>query len=555
MIKKLELLYGRKAADLDLKIQALVKVYQKQMNLDKATRKISEKDSILITYADSVVHEGEESFKTLNRFLATYIKTSFSGVHILPFYPYSSDDGFSVIDYNQVKASFGDWSDLDVMGESYDLMFDAVINHISQLSDWYKGFKEGLPDYKDFFILCDPSLDYSKVVRPRALPLLTPVTIGGQEKYVWTTFSDDQIDLNYANPEVFLKVLEVLLAYMSHGAKLIRLDAIGFAWKEPGTTCIHLPQTHLLIQLMREVLQKVKEDIVIITETNVPHKENVSYFGDGHNEAHMVYQFPLPPLTLHALLTGDGGHLTDWADHLEPLTDETTFFNFLASHDGVGLRPVEGMLDSTQVQIMVDAALRNGGRINYKNNSDGTKSPYEMNINYMDALHLEGDDSLLHYNRFLAAQGILYSMIGVPGVYIHSLLGSGNDLEGMETSGINRRINREKLLDEVVAKELGEEGRRSYVYSKNVQMLRARGEEAAFNPFGRQKVLRLHKSVFAIERYSVDERSQVLVLINLTKEAITLNREISGIDLITKRSYDTTEITLKPYEVLWIKEI
>lgn len=553
MMKKLELLYGREATNLEIRIQQLIETYRHRMKTDRPPRKLSEKDSILITYADSIRHGDEKSFKTLNRFLENHVKKAFSGVHILPFYPYSSDDGFSVVDYCQVKEDFGDWADLDLMGETYDLMFDAVINHISQFSAWYEGFKAGDPTYKDFFILCDPALDYSEVVRPRALPLLTPVTVEGKDAYVWTTFSDDQIDLNYGNPEVFFKILEVLFEYVSHGAKLIRLDAIGFAWKELGTTCIHLPQTHLLIQLMREALIQLKEDIVIITETNVPHKENISYFGNGHNEAHMVYQFPLPPLTLHALLTGDGHYLTAWAQSLEGLSDETTFFNFLASHDGVGLRPVEGMLDSGQVQVMVDAALRNGGRINYKNNSDGTKSPYEMNINYMDALRLDEDDDQKHQKRFLAAQAILLSMIGVPGVYIHSLLGSGNDIPGMELSGINRRINREKLEDERLTKELGQEGRRRSIYRQMLKMLEVRAKESAFNPFGRQKVLTLDQGVFAVERYSIDGRSKVLVLINLQGDDIRLNEEVKGRDLITNETYDTNKMVLKAYQVLWIK--
>ena len=554
MLKKLELLYGREAMALEAEIHQLIKSYKARIGSENLARPLSEKDSILITYADSLHRGNEKTLKVLNDFLAAYVKETFSGVHLLPFYPYSSDDGFSVIDYCKVKEDFGEWSDLEAMGESYDLMFDAVINHISQHSAWYEGFKEGDPAYKDFFTVSDPTLDYSQVVRPRALPLLTPVMIEGEKKHVWTTFSEDQIDLNYANPKVFLKVLEVLFEYVCHGAKLIRLDAIGFAWKTVGTTCIHLPETHSLIQLMREALQEVKEDVVIITETNVPHKENVSYFGDGHNEAHMVYQFPLPPLTLYALLTGDGSKLTEWADSLEPLTNETTFFNFLASHDGVGLRPVEGMLDKTQVQVMVDAAIRNGGRINYKNNSDGTKSPYEMNINYMDGLRLEGDTDDLHCKRFLAAQSILYSMIGVPGVYIHSLLGSGNDLEGMTSSGINRRINREKLDYDLLATALSEEPRRKVIFETNKHLLAIRSGEKAFNPFGRQVVLKLETGVFALERYSVDDGSKVLVLINLLSDPLRVEKRVKGIDLITCKRYDTQNLLLKPYEVLWIKE-
>lgn len=553
MLKKLEQLYGREAGEVGNRINDLVRTYQEKLG-KIPVRQLSEKDSILITYADSIIHEEEKTLQTLSNFLKGYVGEAMTGVHILPFFPYSSDDGFSVVDYLSVKEEFGDWSDLSNLGQDYDLMFDAVINHISQYSLWYEGFKKGDPAYKDFFILCDPEKDYSQVVRPRALPLLTPTNIEGEEAYVWTTFSDDQIDLNYANPEVFLKITEVLLTYVSHGAKLIRLDAIGFAWKELGTTCIHLPQTHLLIQLMREVLVSVKEDLVIITETNVPHKENIRYFGDGDNEAHMVYQFPLPPLTLHALLTGDGSKLMDWVANLDGNGEETTFFNFLASHDGVGLRPVEGILEVKDIEVMLASVNRNGGRVNYKNNSDGSKSPYEMNINYMDALRMAEDSDDLHIRRFLAAQGILYSMVGVPGVYIHSLLGSGNDIEGMESSGINRRINRKKLDYTQLVTELNSQGRRQAVLTGNKALLTARSKSSAFSPFGEQEVIKEQPGLFSIRRFSPDGRASVLVIINLTDRLLATEMTVSGVDLLTERQFDEEIVLLEPYDVLWIQE-
>ena len=554
MLNKLEQLYGRKAAAIESEIKDLTDRVRRDLGDQDHLRQLSEKDSILITYADSITNGQEKTFRTLKTFLDSHVGKAVSGVHVLPFYPYSSDDGFSVVDYLAVNEAFGDWSDVRELSKDYDLMFDAVINHISQYSAWYEGFKNGDPAYEDFFIVCNPEEDYSHVVRPRALPLLTPVVLKGEEKYVWTTFSEDQIDLNYANPKVFVKILEVLLTYVAYGAKLIRLDAIGFAWKEIGTTCIHLPQTHMLIQLMREALVSVKEDLVIITETNVPHEENISYFGNGYDEAHMVYQFPLPPLTMHALLTGDGTELSKWADSLEPLSEETTYFNFLASHDGIGLRPVENTLNKDQVQVLLDAVQRNGGRINYKNNSDGSQSPYEMNINYMDGLGMVGDSETLHERRFLAAQAILYSMVGVPGIYIHSLLGSGNDIEGMESSGINRRINREKLVLSNLEEALGQQGRRANILSANKTMLRIRGGEKAFNPFGLQEVVFDDPGILVLRRYSTDGKEKIVATINLTSEEKTLQSHLSGRDLLSDDVYDNETVSLKPYQVRWIKE-
>ena len=349
--------------------------------------RVTEQDVVLITYGDQIQEPGKPPLETLGEVLTTLISPTINCIHILPFYPFSSDDGFSVIDYEQVNPEWGDWQDIEHLGRHFRLMFDAVINHISQHSRWFQAFLRGEPPYTDYFIAADPAADLSTVIRPRTLPLLTPVDTADGLKHVWTTFSADQIDLNYANPQVLLEILEVLLSYVGHRARLIRLDAIGFMWKEIGTTSLHLPQAHRIIQLMRAMLDVVAPDVVLITETNVPHVENISYWGDGHNEAQLVYNFTLPPLTLHAFQTGDTRLLSRWAATLQTVSAETGFFNFMASHDGIGLRPLEGILDAAAIQAMVNRTLAHGGRVSYKTNRDGSQSPYELNIVYFDALN------------------------------------------------------------------------------------------------------------------------------------------------------------------------
>jgi sucrose phosphorylase len=308
------------------------------------------------------------------------------GIHILPFYPWTSDDGFSVTDYRKVDSNLGEWKDITSMQNNFRLMFDGVINHISAESEWFKGFLRDDPPYRDYFITVDGDPDLSQVVRPRALPLLTSFNTPSGEKRVWTTFSADQIDLNFKNPEVLFEILDIMLMYIERGATYIRLDAIAYLWKEIGTTCIHLPQTHHLIQLMRCVLDEVAPHVHLITETNVPHADNISYFGDGTNEAQLVYNFALPPLTLHTFHTGNAQVLSNWAKTLTLPSDKTTFFNFLASHDGVGLNPARGILSNEEIDALVNKTLAHGGLVSYKNNSDGSQSPYEMNVNYFDAL-------------------------------------------------------------------------------------------------------------------------------------------------------------------------
>ena len=389
------------------------------------------------------------------------------------------------------------------------------------------------------------------MTRPRALPLLTKFETKEGEKYVWTTFSEDQIDLNCKCPEVLIEILDVLLTYAQNGARLIRLDAVGFLWKELGTACMHLPNTHEVIKLARKVLEDYVPGTLLITETNVPHKDNISYFGNGKDEAQLVYQFPLPPLTMFSLLTGDASRLTGWAQNLDTPAPGTTYFNFLSSHDGIGVRPTEGILSKEEQQFLVDSALRNGGEVSYKDNGDGTKSPYELNINYQDALASPEESDEIRIKRFLAAETILLSMQGLPGIYIHSLLGSRNDYYGKSTSGILRRINREKLQIEELEKALEGESNRRIIFEELLRRLKIRADHPAFAPDGLQRVLSLDKRVFALERESVSGEEKITVYINVSGENVKIkNSFASGLDILSGEKTGA-ETELKPYECKW----
>ncbi len=383
IIEKLNVVYGEeKGHEIYHEIKKIVEAFIKHDTKNQADKRwVSEKDVILITYGDQIKEVNKPPLESLHGFIKQYMEESISGIHILPFYPYTSDDGFSVTDYFQVNPDLGVWGHVEEMAQDFDLMFDAVINHISAKSEWFQEYINGNAAYEDFFIEADPALDYSSVRRPRALPLLSPYATSRGTKYIWTTFSEDQIDLNYQSEKVLLKIIQLLFFYIAKGARYLRLDAIGFLWKEQNTSCIHLDKTHKIIQLFRDIFEAVAPDTVIITETNVPHKENISYLGDGSNEAHMVYQFPLPPLTLHTFLTGNARILLEWAEAISPLSEQTTFFNFLASHDGIGVTPVKEILTEEEIEEMVEKVQEYGGYVSYKNNGNGTKSPYELNIN------------------------------------------------------------------------------------------------------------------------------------------------------------------------------
>ena len=522
-------------------------------------------DAILITYGDMVQTADEAPLQTLRRFLEQHIAGIVKGVHILPFYPYSSDDGFSVIDYTKADPTLGEWRDVEAFQQSFRLMFDAVINHISQHSEWFAAFKRGEEPYTNYFTVVEPGEDLSTVFRPRTLPLLTVVETVDGEKHVWTTFSPDQIDLNYALPDVLLDVLRVLLNYVSHGAELIRLDAIAYMWKEIGTRCIHLPQTHAIIQLMRAVLDEAAPHVALITETNVPHHENISYFGDGHNEAQMVYNFSLPPLTLHTFHTGDATALSAWAKTLEQPSDRTTFFNFCASHDGIGLTPARGILSQHDIEAMAQRVQALGGFVSYRNNPAGSQSAYELNINFMNALGVPGEEENdeLMARRFLCSQAIMLALRGVPGIYFHSLFGSQNWLEGVAQTGRNRTINREKLPLKRLERELGS-GVRKLVFDGYCQMLRVRSAEIAFHPNGTQTILDLHPSVVAIERKHNDETT--LCLHNVSAQEITIDLTAKGQSSeaakwqtifspppTTSFPLPPNSLPLPPYSYLWLK--
>jgi glucosylglycerate phosphorylase len=548
--QKLKLLYGDQEFAVYEKIVELLQKYMDRRARPKPW--VTENDVMLITYGDSIKEKGTFPLQTLKEFLLKYVKKTMTAVHILPFYPYTSDDGFSVVDYRKVNPELGDWEDIKELSNEFDLMFDAVINHISKSSEWFQGYLRGEEKYAEYFIEADPNIDYSKVVRPRTLPLLTEFDTVHGKKYIWTTFSDDQIDLNYKNPDVLLEVLDILILYVLKGARFIRLDAIGFIWKKQGTSCMHLEETHALVKLIREVIDLIAPGTILITETNVPHSDNIGYFGNGYDEAHMVYQFPLPPLTLFSFHTQNACKLLEWADRLEPTSDATTFFNFLASHDGIGLRATEGILTDEERQLLVDKTIEHGGRVSYRDNGDGTKSPYELNITYLDALThpSEGEDKRI--KRFLAAHTIVLSMAGVPGIYIHSLLGSRNDYKGMEESGINRRINREKIDKDRLYTELESNTLRRNIFVQLSELIQRRRTQKAFSPQARQEVLFLDEQVFSILRTNEQTGDQILVLVNVSEQNIGLKTKYAGIDLISNQPIDKM-ISLRPYQAMWIK--
>ncbi|EAD2357120.1 alpha-amylase [Listeria monocytogenes] len=511
---------------------------------------ISEKNVYLIAYGDSIFEKNKHPLQTLNEFLQEYAQDVITDVHLLPIFPSTSDDGFSVTDYKQIDEQLGDWDDVQKMSENFRVMLDFVANHMSKSSDWFKRFSDNEAPYNQFFIEKDSQFDYKNVTRPRTSPLFHKYENG---KELWTTFSEDQLDLNVRNIDCLVALTDVLLFYASKQATSIRLDAIGFLWKTSGTTCMHLPETHEIISLWRLLIDELYPNLQIITETNVPHEENISYFGDGENEANMVYQFPLPPLVLHTFTCHDTTKLSKWAKSISQVSDTATYFNFLASHDGIGMRPATGILSDEEINSLVQKAVQNGGQVSYKDNADGTQSVYELNINYGEALQNLDEDTTeeLVTKKIIAAHSILLTLQGVPAIYYHSLLGSKNDLVGYEESGINRRINREKLEKNQLVHELKTDTYRKTIFTSLKKLVQIRRNHTAFSPFATQEILDLGLDVFAIKRES--EGECIYGIINVTSHDISKKVAFSGTNLLANQPV-TSELELTAYEVVWIKK-
>jgi len=525
-----------------------------------------ESDVVLITYADTVQRADEKPLQTLHRFLGDCLSESVSSVHILPFFPYSSDDGFSVMDYLAVNESHGNWEDIERIARDYKLMADLVINHMSARSRWFENFRKRIDPGKDYFFEGNPRDDLSAVVRPRTSPLLNPVQTDDGERYVWCTFSEDQVDLNFANPKVLIEFAAIIRCYLERGVILFRFDAVAFLWKEPGTPCIHLQQTHELIKILRLLIEHHSQDAVVITETNVPNRENLTYFGNA-NEAHVIYNFSLPPLLINTLVTGDCKHLKTWLMSMPPAQMGTTYLNFIASHDGVGMRPTDGLLTEEEKQRLINTMDSFGGKVSYRRTPDGRDQPYEINIALYDALQGTAESGRDHWQlqRFVCAHTVMLALEGIPAFYIHSLLATENDLERVEHTGRLRSINRSQWqLDDLEQKLGAPLSHHSKAFQELKRLIAIRRKQPAFHPNATQFTLHLGLQLFGFWRQSMRRDQSVFCIHNISNEVqqvalsdINLIGTDHWQDLISGMTIDdlSGSITLKPYQSVWLSNL
>jgi sucrose phosphorylase len=581
---RLKFIYGPDAAKKYLpELERICQVYyahkpqsliENEQGFDRAGR-FTEKDIILITYGDLIRGHGRSPLESLGQFCDSYLEGTINTLHLLPFFPYSSDRGFSVTDFETVDPNLGTWEDIWHLEKRYHLMFDAVFNHISSKSRWFMEFRNGNSYYNDFFIVFDSPDDLTpeqrcQIFRPRTSDVLTPyATINGR-KYVWTTFSEDQVDLNYRSPEVLRRVLEIMLLYVRNGADILRLDAVTYLWSELGTSCAHLDQTHEIVKLMRDVLDAVAPEVAIITETNVPHQENISYFGDGTDEAQMVYNFALPPLVLHAFYRQDATELSKWADSLTLVSPYVTFFNFLDSHDGIGLMGVKDILPQEEIDYIIQRAQEHGGLISYKTGQSGQDEPYEINVTWYSALNNQRDlvheDEAFQVKRLVASRIIALIIQGVPGVYLHSLIGTRNDIEAVSATHSKRDINRRVIDENLILEALDDPLSKVSRISRELgRLLVIRTAQPAFHPNADQKILYLASQLFAVLRTALGGTQKILALVNVSNQVCKVEVPLSQLesqeeywfDLVSEMEYAVDEgklfLSVLPYDVVWLE--
>lgn len=535
---------------------------RKYQNRSKNLSSWSEKDCMLITYGDSIKGNNKVPLKNLKELITKKFPKTFTIIHILPFFPYSSDEGFSVKNFYEVNKDLGEWDDIKEISKNYLIMSDLVINHMSSQSKWFHNFLNNKEKGKNFFLKVDPSIDLRKVFRPRASSIIKKVRINGKYENIWCTFSHDQIDFDFKNPDVIREFVKIIKFYLNNGIRLFRLDAIAFIWKEKDTNCINLSQTHEIVRLIRTLLDYTYENTVLLTETNILKRENLSYFGNG-NEAHWIYNFSLPPLLLHTMINSDCTRLRQWAMTMPPTQMGNSYLNFISSHDGIGLRPAEGLLNNKELHILAETMVKFGGKISSRENNSGDLSPYEINISSVDAFSgdINGPDEY-SFERFMCAHAIMLGLEGVPAIYINSFFGKKNDYIGLERTKVNRSINRYRWNDIEVKDILSDKySHNSRKFEALKYLIELRSLQPAFHPNAQQFILQLGKKAFGFYRQSIDKKQTIFCISNVTKtynsiSLIDLDIKLSGKwnDLILKESleFDENYLHLKPFQTVWI---
>ncbi len=521
---------------------------------------------VLITYPDAIYRKDESTLKTLAEFVKNRLSGLASVIHVLPFLPSTSDGGFAVSNHEKVDEFFGNWDDLKNLSINHKIMADLVLNHVSSSHPWVHQFINS-DEPGSSYIVSPPRTDiWENVIRPRNSSLFTNIKTDKGFKKVWTTFGPDQVDVDWKNPNILLEFLKLLVTYVNNGAEWIRLDAIAFIWKEPNTTCLHLKPVHRIVKLLNKCLKIIKSSAVLITETNVPEVENLSYLIDG-NEANLAYNFTLPPLLLEAIYTGKTDLLNNWLSNFNHLPKCTSLLNFTSSHDGIGLRALEGIMDENRIHNLLVESEKRGGLVSHRRMSNGEDQPYELNISWWSAMAHSGIDvSQYQFERFLLSQVFTLSLKGVPAFYLPNILASPNDIDTFSKTGQRRDLNREKFDANKLLEQLKNfDSAASKNISYLTHIIKVRSRLGAFHPEVSMKCISNNLSnCIIIQRGS--DKDRLYVICNMSDKLLNVpfaseldlvglcsNRRL--LDNITGSYLNSESFKLNPYQVVWISII
>lgn len=433
----------------------------------------------LITYADRL---GGGDLKTLHRLLKGPLAGLFGGVHILPFYYpiHGTDAGFDPINHMMVDPCLGNWADVKALGKDVDLMADLIVNHVSAQSPQFLDYSEKgeASAYNGLFLTMGSifpngatEADLLNIYRPRpGLPFSYTILKNNQKRLLWTTFSKEQIDINVTDPQGKGYLQSVLQTLHDNGIRTVRLDAVGYAIKKPGSSCFMIPETFAFIEYLANQSAVLEIEILVEIHSHFHRQIEIA------KQVDRVYDFALPPLVLHAIFNHTARYLKQWLE-ISPRNAITV----LDTHDGIGVIDVgadntdsqsrPGIIPPEELDTLVEKIHTNSnGQSRLATGIAASNLDlYQVNCTFYDALGRNDRDYLL-------ARAIQFFAPGVPQVYYVGLLAGENDMSLLAKSGVGRDINRHYYTPEEIDRAI----QRPVVQSL-FELIRFRNRHPAFN--------------------------------------------------------------------------
>ncbi|QTH43845.1 sucrose phosphorylase [Cohnella sp. LGH] len=429
----------------------------------------------LITYPDSLGGDLKELRKVLHRHFLDVFK---GGIHILPPYPSSGDRGFAPLTYLEIEPRFGNWDDVNEIGKSFDILVDLMVNHISAQSAYFHDFlKRGREsEYADYFMTLDKIWEDGQPVDEhiaqmflrRPLPYSTFKTEDGREERVWTTFGksdpSEQIDLDIYSPKVRQLFEQYFANFQKHGVKIVRLDAVGYVIKKPGTSSFFVePEIWDFLEWISVLANSM--DIELLPEVHAHYEIQYKLAERGY----WIYDFILPYRVLETFVNRSSEALMSY---LQDRPEKQ--FTMLDCHDGVPVKPdLDDLIDTKGARELVDVCLARGSNLSLiysdKHKAADGFDVHQIRCSYYSVLECNDD-------AYLAARAIQFFVPGIPQVYYVGLLAGKNDMERVAETGEGREINRHNYT----AVEI-EEAVLQPVVQRLIKLIKFRNDYEAFN--------------------------------------------------------------------------